>query len=192
MNQWKFFSRAVLAVLVAVALNACGFHLRGNIPLSDSIKNMAVLAAKGEFRDALEDILTNSGAEIATNEASADVILNITNAKVSRTVGTLDERGKANSYNFVFKVSYELEDPNGKQIRQASLVETRRYNFDPDLVLESESEEEDLLEDMHEAISLRIVRQLSSIVDYKPDNEGQNRLDQEAPEQETPDQKAQN
>ena len=42
------------------------------------------------------------------------------------------------------------------------------YNFDPSLVVQSESEEAELLEDMEEQASLRIVRQLSTITDYQP------------------------
>ena len=172
MIQWKLFSRAVVALLITITVSACGFHLRGNIPLPDGIKNMYVVAPKGTFKDQVEKLLTNVDADLASSQAAADVVLNVTEAKVDRTLGTLDTRGKANSYNLEFSVTYQLEDPEGKVIRDASLREFRRYNFDPVQIIESESEEAELLENMEEAIALRIIRQLSSITDYPPVGEG--------------------
>ena len=166
MTKQKYFNNLIAALLMAVVLNACGFHLRGNIPLPDELKNMFVRAPDGTFKEGLKDILENAGAVLAANEAGSDVILNISKANTTRTVGTLDERGKANSYNFLFTVGYELVDPQGTIIREAVLTESRRYNFDPELILESESEEADLQENMEQDISLRIVRQLSSITNY--------------------------
>lgn len=161
--------RSALLLVLAVSISACGFHLRGNIPLSEGIKNMFISAPEGPFKDQLERILTRAGATITKRREGADVILNITKAAISRTVGTLDDRGKANSYNLRFKVKYSLDDPDGEPIRKLTkLNESRRYNFDPELVVESEAEEAELQESMEEAISLRIVRQLSTVTDYEP------------------------
>ncbi|NNC99368.1 MAG: hypothetical protein HKN85_04225 [Gammaproteobacteria bacterium] len=168
MIKRTYFSNIIVVMVLAASLSACGFHLRGNIPLPENIKNMYVKAPQGSFKDQLEVILTNLGAELAESRSAADVMLNISQAGSQRTVGTLDERGKVNSYNLVFTVRYKLQDPNGKQIRTATLKESRRYNFDPEFVVESESEEADLLQDMEEAISLRIVRQLAALTDYSP------------------------
>lgn len=168
MLQWKSYRGALLALLVTALLTSCGFHLRGNIPLPDGIKNMYLVAPKGTFSEQLSASLTRGGAEIASNRAAAAVILNVTEARSDRTVGTLDERGRADSYNLVFTASYTLNDPEGKQIRSESLTESRRYQFDPALVIESEAEEADLLEEMEQAMSLRIVRQLSSMTTYPP------------------------
>ena len=161
--------RSTILLILAVSISACGFHLRGNIPLDDGIKNRFVSAPEGSFKDQLESVLGSGGAIIATTEASADVVLVVTKAATSRTVGTLDEQGKANSYNLKFKVSYSLKDRAGVVIRPvAKLAESRRYDFDPETVVETEAEEAELQESMEQDISLRMVRQLSIITDYKP------------------------
>lgn len=161
--------RVSLVGVMALSLASCGFHLRGNIPLSEGIKNMYVVAPEGTFKDRLEDVLSKAGANLAPNEAGADVVLNVTRAKLDRSVGTLDERGKASSYNLKFRVRYNLVGAEQEIIRKASsLSETRRYDFDPEQVLESESEEQELQESMEEDLALRIVRQLSAVSDYQP------------------------
>jgi LPS-assembly lipoprotein len=157
---------AVIVAFLTVALSACGFHLRGNIPLPDGVKNMYITGPSGTFLDQLEDVLVNAGAVIASSEAGSDVLLSVIKVESKRSVGTLDQRGKVNSYNFELTVKYELLDPAGDVIRDANLRETRRYDFRAEAVIESESEEAELLEDMEESIAFRVVRQLSSLTDY--------------------------
>lgn len=161
--------RSALLLILASAITACGFHLRGNIPLSEGIKNIFVVAPQGSFKDELENRLTSNGAELATAEGGADVILVVTQAEPSRTVGTLDSLGKANSYNLNFNVTYSLNDQDGNKVRKVtSLSSSRQYNFDPEQVIESESEEAELLESMEQEVALQIIRQLASITDFKP------------------------
>lgn len=161
--------RSSLLLLLAMTITACGFHLRGNIPLSDGVKNMFVIAPDGSFKAQLEEVLTGAGATLATGQGGADVILIVTKAEPNRTVGTLDSLGKANSYNLNFRVTYSLEDQEGNKVRKVTkLKATRQYNFDPDRVIESEAEEAELLESMEEEVSLQMVRQLSSITDFEP------------------------
>lgn len=167
----QYGRRAVHVLILTILLmsvSACGFHLRGNIPLSDGIKSMYVMAPEGTFKETLEEFLTNAGAELASSKQAADVVLNIRQAGSNRSVGTLDERGKANSFNLTFKVVYTLDDLEGEAIRKRTVInEIRRYNFDPELVIESESEEEELLESMEQDAALRILRQLATITDYQ-------------------------
>lgn len=162
---------AVLVSLLSLAVSACGFHLRGNIPLPDGIKKMFVQSPQGSFKETLEDVIVNTGGEVQASRGAADVILVVEEAKSDRTIGTLDQRGKVDSYNVVFTVSYVLRDKAGKELRSSSLQESRRYNFNPEQVIESESEEADLLADMEQDIALRIVRQLSTVtdLDYEDD-----------------------
>ena len=157
---------AIIVAFLAVTLSACGFHLRGNIPLPDSVKNMYIAGPSGTFLDQLEDVLVNAGAVLASSEEGGDVLLDVQKVESKRTVGTLDERAKVNSYDVVLTVKYALLDPAGEVIREATLRESRRYDFRPEAVIESESEEAELLEDMEESIAFRIVRQLSSLTDY--------------------------
>ena len=168
-SAFQNVARLSAVLLLAITLTACGFHLRGNIPLPKNIQNMYVQGPDGTFKDKLEDVLTNSGATIAPSALAADVVVNITEATSSRDVGTLDERGKVDSYNLVFRVRYSLDDTQGKVVREStSLRESRQYDFDPELVVESESEEQQLQTSMEEDIALRMVRQLSTVNYFTP------------------------
>lgn len=176
--------RFSLVALLALSLTACGFHLRGNIPLSDGLKNLYLSAPEGSFKDQLESRLIRLGATLAATPQAADAILNVTKAQSNRTVGTLDERGKVNSYNINFAVAYTLQDLAGNAIRpNANVRESRRYNFDPQAVLESESEEADLIEDMEDEAVLKIIRKLAAITDFDPNAVEKAPVEQKASEQ---------
>jgi len=169
-SVYNHVARLGAVLLLAISITACGFHLRGNIPLPKVIQNMYVQAPDGTFKDKLEEILSQAGANIAPSAIVADVIVNVIDASSSRNVGTLDERGKVDSYNLVFSVQYSLDDTNGKVVRKkATLRETRQYDFDPELVVESESEEDQLVSSMEEDVALRMVRQLSTVNYFTPE-----------------------
>ena len=160
--------KVVLVTLLGLTVASCGFHLRGNIPLSDGIKNLSVTAPNGPFSDKLAKRLVNLGANLVEPEV-ADAFLNIESVISNRDVGTLDERGKVNSYDVKLVARYTIEDAAGQAIRPKSVIrESRRYNFDPDTVIESESEEADLIEDMEDAAVLKLIRRLASITDFDP------------------------
>ncbi|MDB4512024.1 LPS assembly lipoprotein LptE [Arenicella sp.] len=159
----KIVSRALTVLMVASALTACGFNLRGSTPLPDDIKNIYVDADNGPFKEKMEEILQFGGATIAANSEAASTTLVVLESIVRKTVGTLDERGKANSYELNYVARYNLVNPEGVILRTASLNENRRFDFDPDIVLETDEEEEELILDMEESIALRIVRQLSTV-----------------------------
>ena len=159
LSRWRTL---IVVSVCGVLFSACGFHLRGSIPLSDAIKDIYVSVPDGGFSRSLENLLENSGARIV-NRPAANATLNINDVTSNRTVGTIDERGKADSFDISLRVSYTLQNVAGVTVREASLYETRRYNFDPELVIETESEEADLLEDMEQTIALQLIRQLSTI-----------------------------
>ena len=164
----KFLSVIGLALI----LSACGFHLRGSIPLSDIIKNMHVNVPEGTFKQELERGLTRQGAILSESKEAADVILTVTRVDTDRTVGTLDERGKANSFNLLLNVQYHLKTRDEVVVRKPTrLTELRRYDFDPQFVVETEAEEAELLQSMEEEIVLRMVRQLATITEIKDKKE---------------------
>ncbi|MEO0367458.1 MAG: LPS assembly lipoprotein LptE [Pseudomonadota bacterium] len=173
-DQPKQLLNLLAMLLLAASLTACGFHLRGNIPLPENIQNMQIRAPEGTFKDELEDILVNAGANIVADRRSADVVLRVLKAESERDVGTLNERGLANSYDLTFTVRYELVGRGGTIVKEETRVkEQRRYDFDPTLVIETESEERALQEDMEQDVALKIVRQLSRATNYAEDADGE-------------------
>ncbi len=155
--------RALIQVLVAVSLvTGCGFHLRGQLPLPEQLKVIAVTGMDGEFNEEMIDALETSGAQVV-DEAEARSLLDLYNVEFSRTVRTIDTRGKVTGYILRYDVSYRVVDDEGEELRDTTMALQRDYNFDPEQVLQAEQEEESLREDMVGEMVQRIMRQLVTV-----------------------------
>ena len=157
------------AIVAAISLSGCGWHLRGQLPLSESINVLMVDSEPGNFHDILVDALEDANATVVNDFQSAKAVVRIIDEEYIREVRTLDNRGKVNGYTLIYTISYEVVDANGVSIRNIrSLTERADYNFDPVLVLGLEMEELEIREGMEEELVQRILRQLNSIVSLPP------------------------
>lgn len=153
----------VLILAGAAVLSSCGFHLRGNLPLPEDLKVIAVNASDRALKAEMVNALQASGAEVVKDASAAHSILDMYNIKYERKVRTIDNRGKVTGYVLRYKVSYRVTNADGKQLRDSHLEVQRDYNFDPNQVLQAEEEEDSLKKDMIQDLTQRIMRQLVTV-----------------------------
>jgi outer membrane lipopolysaccharide assembly protein LptE/RlpB len=161
----------ILIVSVAiVSLASCGYRLRGQLPLAESIDVLYIETISGRFDDVdrftelLADGIEGTGAEVVADPALAKAVLSIAELTFERLVRTLDSRGKVNSYTLQYLITYDVFNANGDAISQGrALQELADFDFNPDLVIEKEEEEEAIRETMEEELVLRILRQLNTL-----------------------------
>ena len=60
MHKRHLLSYFIVALTMLGTLTACGFHLRGSIPLPDSLKVLHVNVPTGTFKDQLENALSKA------------------------------------------------------------------------------------------------------------------------------------
>jgi LPS-assembly lipoprotein len=161
----------VLFLSVAmISLASCGYRLRGQLPLAESINVMYIESRAGSFdvvdrfSELLADGIEGTGAEIVADPALAKAVLSIVEIQFDRLVRTLDSRGKVNSYTLQYLVTYDVFDVSGDVISEGrALQEIADFDFNPDLVIEKEEEEEAIRETMEDELVLRILRQLNTL-----------------------------
>jgi len=146
--------RVTLMLSLAMSLAACGFHLRGTTDLFEGAQTVYVVAPKGSF----------AGATVTGASKGADMVVDVSSAKLDRTIGTLDDRGIVSSYQLRFTVAYSVFDSSSKLVRSPQvLTEDGHYVFNAEFVVESEEEERALRKSMENNVAQRVVRQLSTI-----------------------------
>lgn len=158
-----------MSVAAAALVAGCGFHLRGQLPLPEQLKVIAVTGTDRDFMDEMVDALEASGAEVV-DEAAAQSVLELYDVRFNRNVRTIDTRGKVTGYNLRYDISYRVVDEEGQELRDTTLSLRRDYNFEPEQVLQAEEEEESLRENMVEALVRRIMRQLVTIAGLSIEN----------------------
>ena len=155
--------RPLWILLLCASLAACGFHLRGQLPVPDSIKTITVKSNDRELKQRVENALSFSGANVVQSGADALALLDLHSVVYDRTVRTIDDRGKVTGYMLTYTVRFKLTSAEGESLRESSVVVRRDFNFDPDQVLQAEIEEESLRQDMLTDLTQQLLRQLATV-----------------------------
>lgn len=154
-----------LWLIVSFLVSGCGFHLRGRLPISDALSVIAVDSGDAELRARMVEALETAGASIVVDKDAAKAVLKLHDISYKRKVRSIDTRGKVNGYTLTYSLKYTVTNKGGKNLRKSVPIRIERdFNFDSDQVLQKESEERVLREDMLDDISQRIIRQLSTII----------------------------
>ena len=155
--------RFLVVLVMSASMSACGFHLRGALPIPDSLQTIAVKSNDRELYFSLVDALSFAGATVVESEADAQALLDLYDVKFDRRVLTIDDRGKVTGYTLEYRVNYRVTAASGESLRDSAVITRRDFNFDPNLVLQAEIEAQALREDMVDDVTQRILRQLVTI-----------------------------
>lgn len=160
--MWKRL--ALIAILGAVLVQGCGFHLRGRVDLAPVMRTLYVDSGERELTDQLKEALMTSGSEIVEDPDVATAILRMQEVEYERIVRTIDTRGKVNGYTLEYTARFMVEDTAGETLYSEAAVQVQRnFDFDPTQVLQAENEEESLREDMRDDLVQQILRRLATV-----------------------------
>lgn len=143
-------NKAVLRFCVmglALTLAACGFHLRGNIQQDSLARSIYVEgdtrydAFTGEFTQ----LLATSGGILAHSQNDAGAVIHIARARLERRPITLSKQGRANTYDLVFRMEYDVMTPKGEILLPNQEIEIRRDYFNDQTSPLSQAAEENLI-----------------------------------------------
>ncbi|MEH6709566.1 MAG: LPS assembly lipoprotein LptE [Paraglaciecola polaris] len=155
----------ITCLLCSFIISGCGFSLRGNYELPDSISQLRLASA--ETHSALERALRNElkpyNVDIIESGVTGDSnLLNVylLSDTLDRRLLSLFTTGQVAEYELIYTVRYELQFSQ----RDAQLVEfdiKREYQDDPDAVLAKSRELELVLSEMRKQAANQIIRQIS-------------------------------
>ncbi len=152
-----------LLVVLAISMSACGFHLRGQLPISEAANVLFVDAERSAFKTSLAKRLVSNGATLADSASTSKMTLSFSEPVLERQTKTVDGSGKVSSYQLYSTLDYVLTNPQGEVVSEKTMSESRSYAADETRVLQQEREEKELIEDMNNELVLRLVRVLSKI-----------------------------
>jgi len=155
--------RALAAVVIAGALAACGFHLRGdaNYPFDTIFVNSPVSPPFGtEMTRALTGA---SRAKVIETAVDADVVLDVPSVIDDKEVLSLSSGGSVREYQLIKRVQFRLRDKNGNDwMPSGEIVVRRSYTFNETQVLARDLQEARLLREMQTDAVQQIVRRLQT------------------------------
>ena len=118
--------RASLAIGLALAVSACGFHLQGTGTLPQAMARTYVDTERphSEFLQSLTEVLRQRGAELLDAPADGAAVLDITADETGQRVLSVSARNIPREYEVYYAVTFSLRVGAESLITNESLVVT--------------------------------------------------------------------
>ena len=170
----RFLPVRIFAVLLAVALAGCGFHLRGvgsgNLPY----KTMYIsLPDTADVNIWLQRYIKASGStEIVDDAKSAEAIFQQLSDLRQKAILSVNAQGRVREYRLQLDYRFRVVNQKGQVLIPPNEINlTRDITFDDSNVLAKDLEEGLLWRDMNNDLVNQIMRRLSVIKPKNPDQE---------------------
>lgn len=158
-------SRWALAAVLALAVSACGFHLRG---LGAPLKAMpfASLSVDGRgpvYQQVLVDLQRDGRVRVPGKGQTADAVLSLSAPATSKDVLTVNRAGKVNEYQLVLVQHATLTFRDSDAPVPLSVSVRRTMSYSENVVLGKELEEAQLWASMQREAANQLVRRLAYV-----------------------------
>lgn len=126
--------RFLLVTLMAAAVAACGFHLRGSVTLPTEMQQTYVsgLGPYDAFGREIRQALKGNGVTVVDAASDATAELRIIQNQVERRVLSVRATGKVQEYELLHKLVFSVVASDGRTLIDPQSLEVRRdYLYDP-------------------------------------------------------------
>jgi len=163
------FQRSFLIFSSVIALSACGgFHLRETSPLPNVLGVVVIDAVNldSPLVADLERDLGTAGASVQPMNTVGATVLKIVSETEERNVISLDERAKVGEYELHYRVTYAVDDADGKPLLRDTPIDLSRvYSFDESQAIGAAQEEVIIRTELRRDTVRQIMDRLARIQD---------------------------
>jgi len=154
--------RFSIVFILALALSACGYQLRGVADLS--FKNLYIQGAPLSISKDLKKSLKINGIQVVDNVEQADLLLELLSETNEKRILSLSGKGVVSEYELNYRASFRTRAPASPTWSAPQTVQTRRnYSYNDTALLGKAEEETRLNLDMHKDAVHEVLRRLTAI-----------------------------
>ncbi len=159
---------AIAASILAFALSACGFQLRGTAALPFDTLYMPSTGG-GIALDLKRNIQAGTRTTVIDDPKKAEALLEFSEEIREKLILSLAANGRVREFQLRYRVGFRVHDGKGGVFLPASSVQlTREVSFNDSDVLAKETEEQLLYRDMQFDMVQQIMRRLAGAQRPKP------------------------
>jgi len=157
---------AVLAVLAAISLGGCGYHLRGVTMLDPVYQSVYVqgMSTSDPIYQQLQHLFLNTHSSLVTDPSQATATLVIDKNTVEQRVAVVTPQASVQQYELYQRITYHVELADGRRFPEQTLGQARNYNYDPTGVIASTSNEAQIRQELAETLARLLFYRLSAPV----------------------------
>lgn len=166
-------ARTMVALLLAAGsflLMSCGFHLRGvsSAALPPELSILRVTMSGGAYPPLLLEmrnaLLAQGKVQLIDNPVAAVPVLRLHGESSQNQVLAIDSSGRISAYLINYRVTFSLDDANGKELLPKQPVKLQReYTFDRLNVIATEKQSEFLQNEIRRDAVQQILRRLARV-----------------------------
>ncbi|MEZ0332305.1 MAG: LPS assembly lipoprotein LptE [Methylophilaceae bacterium] len=151
----------LLAFLLAFAVSACGFQLRGIADLP--FKSIYIQGANLSLKKDLIHQLKINNIKVLDSVEDAEFILELVNETSEKRILSLSGGGLVREFELNYKASFRTRAAGNPLWSQVQTVQTRRdFSYNDNLLLGKAEEEAGLNLDMRKDVTREIMRRLTA------------------------------
>ncbi len=154
-----------LTLSIAIALTACGFHLRGAVNLPKALHWIYLSSANpyGAVTLQLKQLLKQSQVVLEDKPSPEAITLVLNNENSYNSTFSQSASSKTVQYTLHYTMDYSLQDSKGKTLYGPKTISTQEnYTVNEDAILTSSTQENTTREDLQKRIVYLLLDQLSS------------------------------
>lgn len=162
----KYTLSRALAVVLVLALSACGFHLRDALQLPPDLGPLRVQSPDpySPLAESLSEALARAGATPAADGDTAVATLKVISEKWGNTPLSVDAFGRAQEYTLRYAVFFRLTRADGSiLVPQQALELSRDYISSVSNTIGTDSEREILAKEMRREMVSSILRRIDAV-----------------------------
>ena len=160
--------RIAITILLASALAACGFQLRGTAELP--FDSLFIPGATGGIGlDLKRNIQSGTRTRVVDDPKLAQAVLQFTEDAREKNILSLSGAGKVSEFQLRHRVGFRVHDGKGSEFLPASqIIITRDFTFTDTDVLSKELEATQIYREMQLDMVQQILRRISAATPPKP------------------------
>ena len=163
-------ARPGLAVLLALAVGACGFHLQGVSRLPNTLDRPHVDTPDRytDFYQSLTEALDVSGSRPVPSTAQATAVIEVARDESGQRVLSVSAENRPTEYEVFYTVEYRVRAGDRELLPIQRLTLTREYSFDERALLARQQEQELLRAALARDLAGLVMRRLAALPPLSP------------------------
>ncbi len=157
----------IIVIMLSLNLITCGFHLRGNIELPQSLQilHLSGTDSSSLFIQETRKVLLRNGITVVNSASEANYTLFILNESADKRIIALANNFRdAAEFELIIEIEAEVLDREGYRIMMPQRISARRiFTNDENQTRAKEREEAQLLQEIRRDIVQQLLRQIQSI-----------------------------
>ena len=152
--------RATFSVILLLGLSSCGWQLRGYDPEKpfvesnlDSVNVSSTSRDNAFFRRFYATLKRNHIQEDNASEFSLEIF----EEEIDRKPLAYNRIGTPSQYKLTLSISYRFSRSGEELLPLTQVISRRNYDFDPNLIIAKDKEQEALIKEMRDELSQKII-----------------------------------